>query len=148
MNTIANPLNFEQTRWMADGLDMDERGLNDGAAGVPRATEHPYYFGGYRQGDLLRRGREREIILALIDATECRSCGANWDGSSDFCAARCDNGAGTARLQHGLNVVHGPYDPGDPPLFMSLEELRLKVLGGLWVFSFTGDCLNPEILLQ
>lgn len=148
MNTIANPLNFEQTRWMADGLDMDERGLVDGAAGAARATEHPYYHGGYRQGDLLRRAQQYEIALALMYMTECRSCGCQWDGCSDFCAARCDNGTGTARLQHGLNVVYGPYDPGDPPLFMSLEELRAKVCGGLRVFSFTGDCLNPEILLQ
>jgi hypothetical protein len=141
-------MDFTHAQWMADGDAMCVRGFADARAGQGPASEHPFYGEAHIRGDLMRKAGERNLVLALSYATRCECCACMWDGHGDNCRAGCDNGRGTARLQHGLFCVHGPYDPGEPPLFLSTSELRAMIGAGQYVYNHSGDCINPEILIQ
>lgn len=147
-NVAFNALNTEHTRWMVDGAEMADRGENDGCEGRPPASEHPFYYAGYRQGFVFGRAQARDCLIALSAVTRCSKCGVHAFEHIDKCGALCDNGADTARLQHGYFVVYGPSDPGDPPQFQTHGEIRARILGGLWVYDLDGDCLNPMFLVQ
>ena len=105
---------------------LTDRGMADGRAGRPRASEHPDYGAAYGSAALLREVLLGHAFMAVAHACGCRVCGDNTNlGEKLVCS--CEAGP---QLVAGFYVASGANACDEPTSFRTVEFLRdMRAMG-------------------
>lgn len=123
-------------------IAMARRGMADGKAGRPMASDDPVYARAHESANLLRRARAGEILLAMSEGASCRRCNVVFFGPVGACG--CGK-HGPQALQRGIFAAYGEGVESEVPGFLPLEHVRVLIGTGLAVYGRDGENITAQI---
>lgn len=125
---------------------LEERGVADGRAGLPPASEHPLYTTPYQCAMRIRRVEHGILAFTLGDAVLCTGCGELGAGKILLgCACEVRD---FSRDQHGAFLMYGEGSTEQQAVFTPKDKLIELAETGVHIETLSGEDVTAALQLH